>query len=255
MNSAPPSFTGPFPSCRDIPGLRGGLLSRLRVAAFEPRSLVNGPGARAVLWVQGCGRRCPGCFNPEFLPIEGGLNVTTDEVARWIEEAGRSENGPIDGVTFSGGEPFDQALALAVVARSVRERGLGVLVFTGHPWADLKSGSGPGWTELVAASDLLVAGPYQRESAGAHPLLASGNQELIHVTSRYRNCVGTGVRRRVEFRIGADGDARVSGFPSGQLRRANAPEAGPIAAYPQAVGYQKLVENWQCHFQNATHDD
>ncbi len=218
------------------PRLRISARDSLRVAAFEPRSLVNGPGVRAVLWVQGCGRRCPGCFNPDFLSREGGRWVAVSEVVRWIEDAGRSASGPIEGVTFSGGEPFDQAEALAAVARSVREQGLGVMVFTGHPWADLREGGRAGWAELVAASDLLVAGPYQRETPGAHPLLASGNQELVHVSTRYPEAVSGGVRRRVEFRIGADGDARVTGFPSGNLRG-----RGELGTEPASVHIPPVV--------------
>jgi len=191
----------------------------LRVAAFEPRSLVNGPGVRAVLWVQGCGRRCPGCFNPDFLPRKGGSSVTVADVVSWIVQANQSADGPLEGVTFSGGEPFDQAEALAEVACAVRALGLGVLVFTGNTWAELQASETPGWAELLAASDLLVAGPYEQEKPGHHPLLASGNQELAHLTDRYRAAAGFGKgRRRVEMRIGAGGELRLSGFPAPPLR-------------------------------------
>ena len=64
----------------------------LQVGAFEPRSLVNGPGVRAVVWVQGCGRRCPGCFNPEFLPFEGGRAVPVAEVIQWIADSAAAGN-------------------------------------------------------------------------------------------------------------------------------------------------------------------
>ncbi len=220
----------------------------LRLAAFEPRSLANGPGVRAVVWVQGCGKRCPGCFNPEFQAREGGCEVTAEEVLRRIAVA-----EGIEGVTFSGGEPFDQAAALAEVARGAQARGLGVVVFTGYTRGELEevgsgkwkvgsgrensgkwkveSGGEPGVDdlstfnfplstapvrELIAASDLLVAGPYERERLQRHALLASANQELVFVTERYRQAV-EGLRRRVEFRIGG-GEVRVTGFPPGERR-------------------------------------
>jgi anaerobic ribonucleoside-triphosphate reductase activating protein len=214
------------------------------VAAFEPRSLANGPGLRAVLWVQGCGKRCPGCFNPEFQQRAGGREVAVEEVLQWIADA-----QGIEGVTFSGGEPFDQAEALAAVARGAQARGLGVVVFTGYERGELEvesgerkvesrkwkvdSGGGPSVEcrdsggdglstfhfplstapvrALIAASDLIVAGPYERERSVRHALLASANQELVFVTERYRDAV-VGLRRRVEFRIGG-GEVRVTGFP------------------------------------------
>ncbi len=261
----------------------------LRVAAYEPHSLANGPGVRAVLWVQGCGRRCPGCFNPEFQPREGGRLVPVAEVAAWIgtaaggrsrigveggrgredgggwmPEAGcqrpdagnrrgtpdrvpgraaadpetarearpgvgfgapdllgdgavlapRAYSGTIEGVTFSGGEPFDQAVAVAAVARAAQAMGLGVLVFTGYPWCELRQGTGAAWADLLAATDLLVAGPYEQDRPGTYPLMASANQELVHLTERYRTAVTqAGGGRRSEFHIAVDGTVRVTGFP------------------------------------------
>jgi anaerobic ribonucleoside-triphosphate reductase activating protein len=208
----------------------------LRVAAFEPRSLVNGPGVRTVLWVQGCGRRCPGCFNPEFLPRDGGRLVPVEEVIQWIRAAVHQSTNPsihqsinpssaIDGVTFSGGEPFDQAAGLALVARAAQQLGLGVLIFTGYPWEDLERNGDPAHRALLTASDLLVAGPYDRNApihqstnppihqSTAHPLLSSANQRLVFLTDRYR-AYDFGRHRRVEFRIAPDGAVRISGFPA-----------------------------------------
>jgi hypothetical protein len=257
----------------------------LRCGAFEPRSLVNGPGVRAVLWVQGCGRRCPGCFNPDFLPREGGRTVPVAEVIQWIRAAAAASrersadfqsavsrisnppapgpadalptgsrrysrletcapneeesfaasipsstlyppSSPLEGLSFSGGEPFDQAAALALVAQAVRVMGLGVLIFTGHPWDDLEHSPDADHRALLAAADLLVAGPYERDhppihlsnnppihSPPPHPLLASANQRLIFLTDRYRTH-DFGQQRRVEFRIAPDGTMRVSGFPT-----------------------------------------
>lgn len=190
----------------------------LRIAAYEPRSVVNGPGVRAVLWLQGCGKRCPDCFNPDFQPVECGRWEPVADVLRWIESAKE-----IEGVTFSGGEPFDQAGALAELARGVQNLGLGVVVFSGYTRAELEdrgrrsevggqvAEDRDGWQELLEASDLIVAGPYEREQPSKHALLASSNQELVFMTERYRQALG-GLRRRVEFHIAGD-SVRVTGFP------------------------------------------
>ncbi|WP_435626912.1 4Fe-4S cluster-binding domain-containing protein [Candidatus Ferrigenium straubiae] len=180
--------------------------STLRLAAFLPHSRANGPGLRSVLWVHGCALRCEGCFNPDFQPFAGGYESTVDEaVALLLAQA------DTEGVSFSGGEPFAQAAALAEVAEAVRAVGKGVMVFTGYEAATLRTSRNPGVRRLLAAADLLAAGPYRRDLPQHHPLLASSNQELLYLTERYRG-VELGPRRS-EFRIGVDGSVSVTGFP------------------------------------------
>jgi anaerobic ribonucleoside-triphosphate reductase activating protein len=130
-----------------------------------------------------------------------------EELAEWFLAEPATE-----GVSFSGGEPFAQAAALAQVAERVRVAGKGVLVFSGFPAAALKTNGHPGVRRLLAAADLLVAGPYERDRPCRHPLLASANQELVYVTERYRGLdLGP---RRVEYRIGASGAMTLTGFPA-----------------------------------------
>ena len=179
----------------------------LHIAAYLPRSRANGPELRSVLWVQGCPFRCAGCFNPDFLPFADSRHVAPRDVANWMLTESDTE-----GVTFSGGEPFAQAGALAEVAERVRAAGKGVLVFTGYDAIELRSSGNPGFRRLLQAADLLVAGRYRSEMPGRHPLLASANQELVLLTERYR-AADFGGRRRTEFRIAASGAITVSGFP------------------------------------------
>lgn len=180
--------------------------SKLRLAAFLPHSRANGPGLRSVLWVQGCALRCEGCFNPDFQPFAGGYEMTVDGVIALLLAQPDAE-----GVSFSGGEPFAQAAALAEVAEAVRAAGKGVMVFTGHEIATLRASRNPGVQRLLAAADLLATGPYRRDLLQRHPLLASNNQELLYLTGRYHG-VELGPRRS-EFRIGVDGQVSVTGFP------------------------------------------
>lgn len=184
----------------------------LHIAAYLPRSRSNGPELRSVLWVQGCPFRCAACFNPDFLPFAGSREVAPKDVADWMLTESETE-----GVSFSGGEPFAQAGALAEVAERVRAAGKGVLVFTGYDAIELRSSRNPGFRRLLQAADLLVAGRYRSEMPGRHPLLASANQELVLLTERYRGA-DFGGRRRTEFRIGASGAITVSGFPDATWR-------------------------------------
>jgi anaerobic ribonucleoside-triphosphate reductase activating protein len=179
----------------------------LHLAAYLPRSRANGPGVRAVAWVQGCPLRCPGCFNPAFWPFTGGQPISIDDLAQQI-----LADGDTEGVSFSGGEPFAQAAALARLAKQLQAAGKGVLIFTGFAMDELRTHSDPSVHHLLERTDLLVAGPYQREQPCHHPLRASANQELIYLTARYRNLdLGP---RRVEYRINAHGVVTTTGFPS-----------------------------------------
>lgn len=181
---------------------------RINVAAFLARSRANGPGERAVVWVQGCPRPvCPGCWNPAFLDVSReATHLTPDALVSQI----LAIDG-LDGVTFSGGEPFHQAAALAQVAARVREHGLHVLVFTGYDRAELDER--PDAAALIDATDILVAGPYRRESPCDEPLRSSTNQ-VVHVL---RGAPLT-LDADVEVTIAPDGGLTITGFPPPDLR-------------------------------------
>jgi anaerobic ribonucleoside-triphosphate reductase activating protein len=116
-----------------------------------------------------------------------------------------------EGLSLSGGEPFAQAVLLADLAERVRATGKGVLIFTGCTAASLTARADIGSRRLLAAADLLVAGPYRRDLPIRHPLLASANQELVFLTERYRGAdLGP---RRAEIRIAGDGEMILTGFP------------------------------------------
>jgi anaerobic ribonucleoside-triphosphate reductase activating protein len=98
--------TNPYLSLLEIPA------GYLNIMGYVDESEVNGPGSRAVVWVQGCLRECPGCFNPDSWSFEINELVSVDALAERI-----ISNPNNEGVTFSGGEPFWQAPALAALAR------------------------------------------------------------------------------------------------------------------------------------------
>ena len=179
----------------------------LPLAAFLPQSRVNGPGLRAVLWVQGCPFRCPGCFNPDFQPFEGGTPTPVHELAERI--LADPETG---GLTFSGGEPFAHAAPLAELAEQAQAAGKGVLVFTGYAHEELRDSDRDDWHRLLAASDLLVAGRYNQDEPMRHPLLASANQELVQLTDLDRQVDPGPARRRAEIHIAPDGTIATTGF-------------------------------------------
>lgn len=153
----------------------------INVANFMEKSHVNGHGARAVLWVQGCKFHCPGCFNPENQPFIEKTRVPVSEMANRILMV-----EGIEGVTFSGGEPFEQAAALSELAAILKENGLTVMVFTGYRYADLLAEGNPDHKALIASADMLIAGRYEqaKNTDSKIPLIGSTNQEIISLTGK-----------------------------------------------------------------------
>lgn len=178
---------------------------RLRVHAFEPSSRANGPGRRAVVWVQGCSLGCPGCFNPETHPFEGGELLAVSDVFRRITSLGDS----IEGITVSGGEPLQQRRPLLALLRRVRqETPLSTLLFSGYTWEEI--GQMPDATDLLALLDVLIAGRYDRSRRLARDLRGSANQTVHFLTDRHR---ADDLRRvpNAEVVITAEGEVTISG--------------------------------------------
>jgi anaerobic ribonucleoside-triphosphate reductase activating protein len=201
------------------PGCRR--LATLNVAGFLAKSEVNGPGTRAVVWVQGCHRRCEGCFNAAFQPFSPAeiISVTT-LAARILAIPG------IDGVTFSGGEPFAQAGPLAALAEQIRARGLSVITYSGYTIDELAAGNDPAWPALLAATDLLVAGPFVAARARPDPLRGSSNQQVIPIGTRLLPARRPDSLGTAEFTVERDGTITASGFPPETVLAALMPRHG-----------------------------
>lgn len=155
---------------------------KLRLYGREPLVHVLGPGRRTVIWVQGCPFRCPGCISPDSLPFEGGEEVPVGGLAAWV----LAQEG-IEGVTFSGGEPFCQAEALCALLDAVRaERDLGAVCYTGYTLEHLRDAGTAPQRALLERIDLLIDGPYVEEQHSDLLWRGSTNQRLILLSERYR---------------------------------------------------------------------
>ena len=104
----------------------------IRLFGLVPDSIVDGPGLRYAVFVQGCSHACPGCHNPESQPPGEGEQRRVGEVYDDIRR-----NGLVHAVTLSGGEPFEQPAACAALARLLRADGYGVWAYTGYLYEDL----------------------------------------------------------------------------------------------------------------------
>ncbi|MCL1807488.1 MAG: anaerobic ribonucleoside-triphosphate reductase activating protein [Oscillospiraceae bacterium] len=145
----------------------------LRVAKIVHDSVTDGPGLRAAVFFQGCPHRCAGCHNPELLTTEGGTEMTTEELLAEI-----TENPLHTGVTFTGGEPMEQAEALLPAAKRLKESGYDLWIYTGCLWEELDGAK----RELAEMADVVKDGPYIAEQKSLMlPWRGSANQRLIDV--------------------------------------------------------------------------
>ncbi len=176
------------------------------------KSEVNGPGCRAVVWVQGCSRACQGCFNEASWEFEINQLVSIDEVVDFVLSEPSHE-----GVTFSGGEPFWQASALAEVARRLKAHGLNVMSFSGFTLEELQSNRAPaGAHELLAQLDILIDGPYLPGQAINDPTspVSSRNQKVRIFNEAMHDRI-TWASDQIEIHILQDGSRIVTGYLGG----------------------------------------
>lgn len=152
----------------------------LRIHQLITSSLSNGPGKRCVVWVQGCTLGCPGCFNPETHSFHKGTQVNIDDLAARI----LALHPAIEGITLSGGEPFQQARAISgLLERIKRQSNLTVLAFSGYTLAELSQIRYA--DSIIDQLDVLIAGRYVGEQRLATGLIGSSNKEVHFLTSRY----------------------------------------------------------------------
>jgi anaerobic ribonucleoside-triphosphate reductase activating protein len=112
-----------------------------------------GPGSRAVLWVQGCRKNCPGCISPELKE-----NITKTLIDPATLAAQIMALDQITGVTVSGGEPLDQAASLTILLREIKSKSpLNTMVYTGYSLAQISQPESLACLEWI---DLLVDGPF-----------------------------------------------------------------------------------------------
>ena len=187
----------------------------LNLAAICSGTEALGPGRRAVVWVQGCRFRCPGCISPEWQTLKVADLVTPEALAAHI-----LSDPEITGLTISGGEPFLQAEGLAHLVCLLRaDRDLDVICFTGYRLSELTDGPGPVPAALLDEVDVLVDGRYNQALDNDRGLRGSTNQQVHYLTSRLANHNLANAPRQVDLRIGV-GDILLVGIPTTAMREA-----------------------------------
>jgi anaerobic ribonucleoside-triphosphate reductase activating protein len=186
-------------------------VTAVRIHAIEERSRANGPGARFVVWLQGCTLGCPGCFNPQTHDAAGGQPITVAEIAARMQLA-----RGVEGLSLSGGEPLQQAAAAAALCDAARSLGWSTLAFSGYTRAEIEAL--PGGPEVLARLDVLIDGRYVAGQRLATGLRGSANQSVHLLTARY-SPVEIESTPVAEIRIDKRGDAVLTGVDPLKLKR------------------------------------
>jgi len=168
-----------------------------------------GPGERVVLWTRGCTIGCPGCMTTDLWakgePRE--ISPLVDEILPYLAEC--------DGLSISGGEPFQQPLAVAELVRQVRAKlDTHVLCYSGYAIEKLRQSEEQ--RQLLACLDVLIDGPYRKEASNTKPWRGSDNQRLhpLSVGAAGRDVEASEEdKRELQFQRLADGAIRIIGIP------------------------------------------
>jgi len=157
----------------------------MRIYATLSRTEALGPYMRFALWVQGCKRDCAGCMSQDARSFDGGALVSVKALAEQIAKDAETE-----GITISGGEPFEQPFAVSLLIDSVRMvKDAGVIAYTGYTMAQLieLATTDRNVKRLLGKIDILIDGPYMEELNDGLSLRGSSNQVVHQLTDRYRD--------------------------------------------------------------------
>lgn len=150
-------------------------MTRIAISRVHFPVTTLGPGRRLGLWMQGCSIRCPGCISADTWVADRGiiaLEKLLQQIAPWLDQA--------EGITISGGEPFDQPDALAALLIELRARSVDadILVYSGHPLEKIAD-----HVERMAGQiDALITDPYVVDAPQTLALRGSDNQRLHCLT-------------------------------------------------------------------------
>jgi len=181
---------------------------QIQIYRLLERTKMAGPGWRFCLWVQGCSRHCEGCMAKETWPPSAGSPIELSELLRQVVVT-----PDIEGATFLGGEPFEQAEAISELAGHLKASGLSVVTFTGFQYEELLLLEDPNIQGLLDSTDLLIDGPFIQERFDlSRPWIGSSNQQFHFLSNRYSESDLQGIHNQIEIRIAPNGTTIVNGM-------------------------------------------
>lgn len=151
----------------------------IRLSGIIRESIVDGTGLRYVIFAQGCPHRCQGCHNPESHDFGGGKMYSRQQIIAEI-----AKNKLLDGITLSGGEPFNSAAQLLDIVAAAKGMGLNIWAYSGYTFEELieMSQKNSDIAGLLQLCDVLVDGRFILEQRSlALKFRGSKNQRIIDV--------------------------------------------------------------------------
>ena len=180
---------------------------RIRLNKAHFPVTVLGPGTRVGIWLQGCTIRCRGCISRDTWPADPESEVEVDDILEWVRTL---PGATVDGVTISGGEPFDQPQALAELLDGLDEwrrqvdRPIDLLAYSGRAWADLVLEH----QAVLGILDAVVPEPFVQGALTDAALRGSANQRVVPLTElgkeRYSGGALEAQRRQVQIDVDDD---------------------------------------------------
>ena len=158
---------------------------KIQVGMIHYPTETLGPGKRIGIWLLGCSKHCKGCMSPSFQEKDPSREYELDSVLAKIRTV--FDENEVDGVTVSGGEPFEQN-ALFGLLKGVRALGIhDVLVFTGRLWEEVR------YHDALPLIDVLIDGEYVEALNDNGCLRGSSNQRILilnpALTDKYQEYV------------------------------------------------------------------
>lgn len=153
----------------------------IRLAGIAENSLVNGKGLRKVFFSQGCSHHCEGCFNQHTWEFAGGRMFDMDELVQKVKD-----EPFLDGVTFSGGDPFQQADKFAYLAKKLHEANINIWAYTGYTFEELMKLAQTNHyiKQMINNVDVIVDGRFMKDKMSENlKYCGSLNQRVIDVKS------------------------------------------------------------------------
>lgn len=170
---------------------------------------VEGPGNRFCIWVQGCKKHCPHCWAKETWAFGIGQKYRITDLFSMI----KNQQSSIEGVTFFGGEPFEQAKDLAELSKLIKSLGLSILCFTGYTIEELKSQNNNDVNNFLSQIDLLIDGGFEKENYDlSRPWVGSSNQRYHFLTNFYNPEIIKKYKNKIEVHINQNGKVEINGM-------------------------------------------
>lgn len=181
----------------------------MRVHKIIEKTYAEGPGCRFCIWVQGCSHHCEGCFAVNTWDYNAGYECSVTEIIRRIKEV----RNDIRGITLLGGEPFDKADELSLVAEFARSLKKDIIAFTGYTYEFLAKSNNESWKRLISSTDLLIDGKFEKNKLDySRPLIGSSNQRFLFLSKAFTEQEITSYENRFEVRVLKNGEITFNGM-------------------------------------------